>query len=51
MKEFPRSQPDQDESWINFYLRQLDSSKSKIIEAGSRLRDSYRGEGKILGKR
>ena len=45
VKEFPRSQPDQGESWINFYRRQLDSSKCEIKEAGSRLRDSYRGEG------
>ena len=47
VKEFPRSQPDQNETWINFYHRQLDSSKCKIQEAGSRLRDSYRGEGNL----
>lgn len=46
VKEFPRSQPDHEESWINFYHRQLDSSKNRIKEAGTRLRDSYRGEGK-----
>ena len=44
-QEFPRLQPDQNESWLSFYHNQLASSKSKILEAGSRLRDSYRGEG------
>jgi hypothetical protein len=43
--EFPRVSPDPDESWLDFYNRQLDTSKSKILAAGSRLRDSYRGEG------
>ena len=30
------------------YRKQVDSSKSKISAAGTRLRDSYRGEGKFL---
>jgi hypothetical protein len=44
-REFPRVQPDSNESWLEFYHRQLDNSKSKILAAGLRLRDSYRGEG------
>lgn len=45
--EFPRMiLEDPKESWLQFYHNQLNSSKSRISEAGSRLRDSYRGEGK-----
>lgn len=44
-KEFFGLKPDRNESWMKFYHRQLNSSKSKIEEAGSRLRDSYLGEG------
>lgn len=47
-REFPRVRrlDDPNESWLQFYRKQLDSSKSKVTEAGSRLRDSYKGEGK-----
>lgn len=45
VREFPRLFPEKDENWLEFYHRQLDSTKSKIQAAGSRLRDSYRGEG------
>ena len=43
--EFPNVQPKSDEPWHTFYHCQLALSKSKILEAGSRLRKSYRGEG------
>lgn len=45
-RDFPRQFPEKDETWLEFYHRQLDSTKSRIQAAGSRLRDSYRGEGK-----
>ena len=45
IQEFPRAEPTANESWHDFYLKQIISSKSKISAAGIRLRDSYRGEG------
>ena len=48
-REFPCAKPENpNESWLQFYRKQVDSSKSKISAAGTRLRDSYRGEGKFL---
>lgn len=50
-REFPRVKPvDSNESWHQFYRKQMDSSKSRILEAGSRLRNSYRGEGIRAGE-
>lgn len=49
-REFPRLSPEQDESWLEFYHKQLNSTKSKIEAAGSRIRDSYLGEGTINQK-